>query len=363
MGIVYAARDERLQRTVALKTMSSLAQGRNGAAPLLARGPRRRQRQPSQRLPDLRDRRRQRAALHRDGAARGRGVVRPPAARCAGPRRGHAHRPRHAVGSLRAARRRHRPSRSQAVERVPDRPRREAARLRPGASRAGGSVQHRHGHGSDPRRRDRRHAALHGAGADQRRDRGLAQRPLRGRRDPLRDARGPAGVRRPIDRGDPARDAVRAAAGAHRIAGGRGRGPRRSGGRSGEASRRAAGLGHGDGRRTARDQRHRRPRHRHAWRTRSRAWSCCRSACCGRIRKPTSWPSACPTPSRRRSAPPGRSCCGRAPSPRALRPRRPISRRWRPRRTSTAWSWARCCGRAISSACRRSSSRRRAARS
>ena len=33
---------------------------------------------------------------------------------------------------------------------------------------------------------------------------------------------------------------------------------------------------------------------------RSRAWSCCRSACCGPIPRPTSWRSACPTRSRHR---------------------------------------------------------------
>ena len=83
MGVVYAARDERLERTVALKTMSSLAERRDGAQALLARGARRGQRQPSQRLPDLRDRRGRRRAVHRHGAARGRVARRAAAARAA----------------------------------------------------------------------------------------------------------------------------------------------------------------------------------------------------------------------------------------------------------------------------------------
>ena len=83
MGVVYAARDERLERTVALKTMSSLAQRRDRAQALLARGARRGQRQPPERLPALRDRRGRRRAVHRDGAARGRVAGRAPAARAA----------------------------------------------------------------------------------------------------------------------------------------------------------------------------------------------------------------------------------------------------------------------------------------
>ena len=81
MGIVYAARDERLDRTVALKMMSSMANDESARAAPLARGARRGERQPSQHLSDLRDRRRRGRALHRDGAARGRGAVRAPAAR------------------------------------------------------------------------------------------------------------------------------------------------------------------------------------------------------------------------------------------------------------------------------------------
>ena len=75
-----------------------------------------------------------------------------------------ADRARHAGRALGAARARHRPPRSEAVERVPHAARREAARLRPGAAGADrastttctGADAHRHG---------RRHAALHGARA------------------------------------------------------------------------------------------------------------------------------------------------------------------------------------------------------
>ena len=102
--------------------------------------------------------------------------------------------------------------------------RREAARLRPRAAAQRGRVaQHaspaltRTGHRGG-------HAALHGARAgDAATALDAAQRPVRGGRHPLRDARGPAGLRRPDRRRDPARDALRAAAGAHRLAGRGGR--------------------------------------------------------------------------------------------------------------------------------------------
>ena len=78
--MVYAARDERLRRSVALKTMASLANDETARAALLARGARGSERQSPEHLPDLRDRRRRRRALHRDGAARRRVAVRSPAA-------------------------------------------------------------------------------------------------------------------------------------------------------------------------------------------------------------------------------------------------------------------------------------------
>ena len=52
------------------------------------------------------------------------------------------------------------------------------------------------------------HAALHGARAGHRRGRRRPQRSLRRRRDPVRDARRPSGVRRPHRRRDPARHAA-----------------------------------------------------------------------------------------------------------------------------------------------------------
>ncbi len=72
MGVVYAARDERLERSVAVKTMSSAGRRRDGAQALLARGAGGGQRQPSERLPALRDRRGRGRAVHRHGAAGGR---------------------------------------------------------------------------------------------------------------------------------------------------------------------------------------------------------------------------------------------------------------------------------------------------
>ncbi len=101
---------------------------------------------------------------------------------------------------------------------------------------------HRHGAG---------HAALHGARAGDGRGARRAQRPVRGGRDPVRDAGGAAGVRRPQRRRDPARDDLRAAARAHRLPGRGGGRPRDPAGAR-EAPRGPAGLGRRDGRGAAR---------------------------------------------------------------------------------------------------------------
>ena len=155
---------------------------------------------------------------------------------------------------------------------------------------------------------------------------------------PVRDAGGPARVRGPDGCRSAARDAVRAAAGARRIEHRR-RGRSRHSPGAGEAAGGPAGVGRRHGGRAARDPR---PRvasatRRRRWRARSRASSCSRSACCGPIPRPTFLRSACPTRSRRRCRATAVSSCGRAQSPRASPPRRPISRRSPPRGTSIAW--------------------------
>ncbi len=224
-----------------------------------------------------------------------------------------------------------------------------------------GALARRRDDGPDAHRHRDGHAALHGARAGDRRRGRRPHRSVRRRRHPVRDAGRPAGVRRPHGRRDPARDALRAAAGADRLPGGGGGRPRDPP-RARQASRRPAGVGRRDGRRAARRVAASTATTRRRWRTRSRASWCCRSACCGPIPRPTSWPSACRTRSPRRSPASARWSCARAPSPRASPARRRTSRRWPPRPTSIAWSWARCCAPAISCAPPRSSSRRPAAR-
>ncbi len=76
--------------------------------------------------------------------------------------------------------------------------------------------------------------------------RGRALRPVRGRRHPVRDARGPARVRRQLGRRDSARDGIRAAAGAVGVGGrrgGRSRDPPRPRQETGRAARDRRGDG------------------------------------------------------------------------------------------------------------------------
>ena len=139
-----------------------------------------------------------------------------------------------------------RASRSEAVERLPLRARRQAARLRAGASVRAHGRRHR----ADAAGRPARHAALHGAGAGARGRGGCAHRSLRRRLAAVRDAERPAGVqRRRADRGA-ARRAARSAAGARRLAGGRGRRPRHPA-RADEVAEGALPVGRGDGPRSA----------------------------------------------------------------------------------------------------------------
>ena len=120
---------------------------------------------------------------------------------------------------------------------------------RPTRSRARALAQL--GRGADAHRHGGGHAALHGARAGDGRRPRRPQRPVRGGRHPLRDARGPPGLRRPQRRRDPARDAPRAAPGAHRLPRGGGRGSRDPP-RAGQAPVGPARLRRRDGRGAAR---------------------------------------------------------------------------------------------------------------
>ena len=126
---------------------------------------------------------------HQDGAdylvmefLEGRVAGRPPRAQPPAARAGHAVRHRDRRSARGRARRRHRPSRSQARQHHPHQDGREAARLRPretAARTASRHVRRRHAAADHGRRRDGRHAAVHVAGAGRRPRGRRAQRHLR----------------------------------------------------------------------------------------------------------------------------------------------------------------------------------------
>ncbi len=114
----------------------------------------------------------------------------------------------------RAARPGHRPPRPEAVQHLPVAARRQAARLR---HRARAAWRRRGPGRTDAVGPDRRHPALHGAGAARGEHGRPAQRPVRARHGALRDGRGPSAVRRRIDFRGRDRDSEGRAAGARRV--------------------------------------------------------------------------------------------------------------------------------------------------
>ena len=136
MGVVYAARDDRLERTVALKTMSSPA-GDDTARQRFWREARAAASVNHPNVCQIYEIGEDGGELFiamelLEGEALAERLRRGPLSAV----RGGADRPRNPRRPLRAARPRHRPPRPQAVERVPHRARREAARFRPGAAAA-----------------------------------------------------------------------------------------------------------------------------------------------------------------------------------------------------------------------------------
>ena len=189
---------------------------RRVARAVLAGSARRRRAEPSEHLSHLRDWRGRRGPVHCDGAAWWRIARRTAPARRAAGAGGGAGRAWRSCRARGRARARLAPPRSQAVERLPHAPRRQAAGLRAGRRRGDGHRAHpadAHVAGRRPR-----HTRLHGARADPRPAGGRAKRPVRTRRDALRDALRRVPVPRDHARGNPRARPVGACAGAERIA-------------------------------------------------------------------------------------------------------------------------------------------------